>query len=158
MKRRTFIAGLGSAATWPVMVRAQQQPMPVIGFLRSTPLAPFQSLVTAFGQGLKEAGFVDGQNVAIAYRYADNQVDRLPALVTELIRLRAGVIVVNLPAARAAEAATTMVPIVFASGNDPVQGGLVTSLSRPGGNVTGVVWIGNVGEKRLDLLHQLVPN
>jgi ABC-type uncharacterized transport system substrate-binding protein len=153
VKRRTFIAGLGgAAAAWPVVARAQQAPMPVIGFLRSTPLA-----VTAFGQGLKEAGFVDGQNVAIAYRYADNQVDRLPALVAELIRLRAAVIVVNIGSAHAAKAATTKVPIVFASGNDPVQAGLVASLSRPGGNVTGVVWIGNVGEKRLDLLRQLVP-
>jgi len=157
VRRRTFIAGLGSAAAWPFAARAQQPAMPVIGFLRSTPLAPFQSLVTAFGQGLKEAGFVDGQNVAIAYRYADNQVDRLPALVAELIRLQAAVIVVNIGSAHAAKAATTKVPIVFASGNDPVQAGLVTSLSRPGGNVTGVVWIGNVGEKRLDLLRQLVP-
>ena len=157
MKRRTFISGLGSAAAWPMVARTQQPVVPVIGFLRSTPLAPFQSLVTAFGQGLKEAGFVDGQNVSIAYRYADNQVDRLPVLVAELIRLRAAVIVVNIGAAHAAKAATMTVPIVFASGNDPVQAGLVASLSRPGGNVTGVVWIGNVGEKRLDLLSQLVP-
>ena len=154
MRRREFIVGLGGAAAWPMVVRAQQPAMPVIGFLRSTPLAPFQSLVTAFGQGLREAGFVDGQNVAIVYRYADNQVDRLPALVAELIRLRAAVIVVNLGSAHAAKAATTTIPIVFASGNDPVQAGLVASLSRPGGNVTGVVWIGNVGEKRLDLLRQ----
>jgi putative ABC transport system substrate-binding protein len=157
VRRRTFIAGLGSAAAWPVVVRAQQAAMPVIGFLRSTPLAPFQSLVAAFGQGLKESGFVDGQNVAIEYRYADNQVDRLPALAAELIRLRAAVIVANIGSAHAAKAATTRVPIVFVSGNDPVQAGLVASLNRPGGNVTGVVWIGNVGEKRLDLLRQLVP-
>ena len=157
MRRRAFIAGIGSAAAWPHVVRAQQPVVPVIGFLRSTPLAPFQSLGTAFGQGLKEAGFVNGQNVSIAYRYADNQVDRLPVLVAELIRLRAAVIVVNIGAAHAAKAATMTVPIVFASGNDPVQAGLVASLSRPGGNVTGVVWIGNVGEKRLDLLSQLVP-
>jgi putative ABC transport system substrate-binding protein len=110
--------------------------------LRSTPLAPLQSLVTAFGQGLKEAGFVEGQNVAIEYRYADNQVDRLPTLVAELIRLRAAVIVVNRRSAHAAKAATTTVPIIFASGIDPVQAGLVASLNRPGGNVTGVVWIG----------------
>ena len=154
MRRRAFIAGIGSAAAWPHVVRAQQPVVPVIGFLRSTPLAPFQSLVTAFGQGLREAGFVDGQNVAIAYRYADNQVDRLPALVAELIRLRAAVIVGNMDSAHVAKAATTTVPIVFASGNDPVQADLVASLSRPGGNVTGVVWIGNVGEKRLDLLRQ----
>jgi hypothetical protein len=95
IKRRQFIAGLGSAAACPMVVRAQQPAVPVIGFLRSTPLPPLQSLVTAFGQGLKEAGFVEGQNVAIEYRYADNQVDRLPTLVAELIRLRAAVIVVN---------------------------------------------------------------
>jgi putative ABC transport system substrate-binding protein len=158
MKRREFIAVFGSAAAWPLAARAQQRTLPVIGFLRSTPLAPFQNLVTAFGQGLKEAGFVDGQNLAIVYRYADNQVDRLPGLVAELIGLRAAVIVANMPSAHAAKAATTTVPIVFASGNDPVQAGLVASLSRPGGNVTGVVWIGNVGGKRLDLLRQLVPN
>jgi putative ABC transport system substrate-binding protein len=157
VKRRTFIAGLGGVAALPLAARAQQAAMPVIGFLRSTPLTPFQRLVTAFGQGLKEAGFVDGQNVAITYRYADNQVGRLPALVAELIRLRAAVIVVNVPAAHAAKEATTTVPIVFASGNDPVQAGLVASLNRPGGNVTGVTWIGNVGEKRLELLHQVVP-
>ena len=127
MRRRQFIAGLGSAAAWPMVARGQQPAVPVIGFLRSTPLAPFQSLVTAFGQGLKEAGFVDGQNVAIVYRYADNQVDRLPALVAELIRLRAAVIVVNLGSAQAAKAATPTVPIVFTSGNDPVQAGLVAA-------------------------------
>jgi putative ABC transport system substrate-binding protein len=132
--------------------------MPVIGFLRSTPLAPLQGLVTAFGQGLKEAGFVEGQNVAIEYRYADNQVDRLPTLVAELIRLRAAVIVVNRRSAHAAKAATTTVPIIFASGIDPVQAGLVASLNRPGGNVTGVVWIDEeLGGKRLDLLRQIVP-
>jgi putative ABC transport system substrate-binding protein len=127
IKRREFITGLGSAVAWSVVARAQQAAVPVIGFLRSTPLAPFQSLVTAFGQGLKEAGFVDGQNVAIVYRYADNQVDRLPALVAELIRLRAAVIVVNLGSAQAAKAATPTVPIVFTSGNDPVQAGLVAA-------------------------------
>jgi len=130
----------------------------VIGFLRSTALAPFQNLVPAFGQGLKEAGFVDGQNVAIEYRYAENQRDRLPALVAELIRLPVAVIVVNSGAAAAAKAATATVPIVFAGGADPVKNGLVASLNRPGGNVTGVSWLGTeLGAKRLELLHQLVP-
>jgi len=138
--------------------RAQQPALPVIGFLRSTALAPFQNLVPAFGQGLKEAGFVDGQNVAIEYRYAENQRDRLPALVAELIRLPVAVIVVNSGAAAAAKAATATVPIVFAGGADPVKNGLVASLNRPGGNVTGVSWLGTeLGAKRLELLHQLVP-
>ena len=132
--------------------------MPAIGFLRSTSLAPFQNLVPAFGQGLKEAGFVDRQNVAIEYRYAENQRDRLPALVAELIRLPVAVLVVNSGAAAAAKAATTTVPIVFAAGADPVKDGLVASLNRPGGNITGVSWLGaQVGAKRLELLRQIVP-
>jgi putative tryptophan/tyrosine transport system substrate-binding protein len=156
--RRQFISVLGGAAAWPIKAQAQQPAMPVVGFLRSTSLAPFESLVTAFGQGLKEAGFVEGQNVAIEYRYADNQVDHLPALVAELIRWPVAIIVVNFGAALAAKAATTTVPIVFAAGNDPVKDGLVASLNRPGGNLTGVSWLGSViGTKRLELLHQLVP-
>ena len=159
MKRREFITLLGGAAvTWPLAARAQRPALPVIGFLRSTTLAPFQNLVPAFGQGLKEAGFVDRQNVAIEYRYADNQRDRLPALVAELIRLPVAVLVVNSGAASAAKAATTTVPIVFAAGDDPVKDGLVASLNRPGGNITGVSWLGSqVGAKRLELLRQIVP-
>jgi putative ABC transport system substrate-binding protein len=158
MKRRDFITLIGGAAAWPIAARAQQPAMPVVGFVRSTSLAPFQNLVVAFGQGLKEAGFVEGQNVAIEYRYAENQKERLPALVAELLRLPVAVIVVNSSAAAAAKAATTTVPIVFAAGADPVKNGLVASLSRPGGNITGVSWLGaQVGAKRLELLRQIVP-
>jgi putative ABC transport system substrate-binding protein len=133
--------------------------MPVIGFLRSTTGAPFENLVTAFRRGLRETGFVEGQNVAVEYRYADNQRDRLPALIAELIRLPVAVIVANTSAAQAAKAATTTVPIVFATGSDPVRDGLVASLNRPGANVTGVVVFSSVlGAKRLELLRQLVPN
>ena len=132
--------------------------MPVIGFLRSTTLAPFQDLATVFGQGLKEAGFLEGQNVTIEYRWADDRPDRLSALVTELIRRPVAVIVGNTLAALAAKAATTTVPIVFAYGSDPVALGLVASLNRPGGNVTGVVFFSSaVGANRLELLRQLVP-
>ena len=132
--------------------------MPVVGFLRSTSLAPFESLATAFRQGLNETGFVEGQNVAVEYRYADNQHDRLPALVADLLRRSVAVIVANNASALAAISGTTTVPIVFATGGDPVRDGLVTSLNRPGGNVTGVVFFSSVlAAKRLDLLRQLVP-
>ena len=132
--------------------------MPVVGFLRSTSLADSTHLVTAFRQGLKEAGFVEGQNVAVEYRWADNQPDRLPALVADLLRRPVAVIVGNIISALAAKAATTTVPIVFATGGDPVRDGLVASLNRPGGNVTGVIFFGGVlGAKRLELLRQLVP-
>jgi putative ABC transport system substrate-binding protein len=132
--------------------------MPVVGFLRSTTLKPFENLVTAFRQGLKEAGFVEGQNVVIEYRYAENQIDRLPGLVAELIRRPVAVLVGDTLSAIPAKAATTAVPIVFASGGDPVSSGLVASLNRPEGNVTGVVFFGAVlGAKRLELLRQVVP-
>jgi putative tryptophan/tyrosine transport system substrate-binding protein len=159
VRRRQFIALFGgTAAAWPLATRAQQPAMPVVGFVRSTALAPFQNLVVAFGQGLKEAGFVAGQNVAIEYRYAENQRDRLPALVAELLGIPVAVLVVNSGAAAAAKAATTTVPIVFVAGADPVKDGLVASLNRPGGNITGVSWLGaQVGAKRLELLRQIVP-
>jgi putative ABC transport system substrate-binding protein len=158
MKRRDFITLIGGAAAWPLGARAQQPALPVVGFVRSTSLAPFQNLVVAFGDGLKEAGFVAGQNVAVEYRYAENQRDRLPALVAELLGIPVAVLVVNSGAAAAAKAATTTVPIVLVAGADPVKDGLVASLNRPGGNITGVSWLGaQVGAKRLELLRQIVP-
>ena len=157
MKRRDFIAALGGAVAMPLAARAQQS-MPVVGFLRSTSLAEFAHLVTAFRQGLNETGFVEGQNVAIELRAADDRHERLPALVAELIRRPVNVIVGNAVAAVAAKAATATIPIVFASGSDPIADGLVTSLNRPGGNVTGVHFFGSVlGAKRLELLRQLMP-
>ena len=158
MRRRNFIAGLAGAATWPLTTRAQQAAMPVIGFLRSTTSADSTHLATAFRQGLTEAGFVEGQNVAIEYRYADNQTDRLPALASDLIRRPVAVIVGASVAMHAVKAATTAVPIVFVGGSDPIQGGLVASLNRPGGNVTGVAFLDVVlAAKRLELLRQLLP-
>jgi ABC-type uncharacterized transport system substrate-binding protein len=160
MRRREFIKLVcGSAAAWPLAARAQQTAMPVVGFLRSTSLADSTHFVTSFRQGLKEAGFVEGQNVAIEFRYAEGRGDRLPELVADLIHKPAAVIVSNYPAAVVAKAATIAVPIIFITGSDPVRDGLVASLSRPGGNITGVVFIvGDLGAKRLELLRQLVPN
>ena len=137
--RRQFISALGCATVaWPLAARAQQPALPVIGFLRSTSLAPFQNLVPAFGEGLKEAGFVDGQNVKIEYVWADEQYDRLPALADDLIRRQVAIIIAaTTPAALAAKPATSTIPIVFAIGGDPVRTGLVKSLSQPGNNLAG---------------------
>ena len=141
IRRGKFIAVLCGAATWPLGVRAQQPAMPVIGFLRTTPSAPFAHLMAAFRRGLNEVGFVEGQNVAIEQRWTEGEDDRLPALVADLMRRKATVIVTNQPRALAAKAAGATIPIVFASGTDPVNDGLVASLNRPGGNLTGVVFI-----------------
>ena len=160
MKRRAFITLLGgAAATWPLAARAQQSTMPVIGFLRSTPLNTSTSFMAAFRQGLKESGFNEGQNVAVEFRSADNQIDRLPGLVDELVRRPVNVIVANVLAALAAKNATTAMPIVFVTGSDPVRDGLVASLNRPGPNVTGVSFVsGALATKRFEILRQLTPN
>src|SRR5215831_12739320 len=158
-RRRDFITLLGgAAASWPLATRAQQAAIPVIGFLRDTSLADATYLVAAFRQGLKEAGFIEGQNVLIEYRSAEDQAHRLPALVADLVRQQVALIVGNTPSAVAAKAATATVPIVFVTGNDPVINGLVASLSRPGGNTTGVSFLSSASvTKRLELLRRLVP-
>jgi putative tryptophan/tyrosine transport system substrate-binding protein len=159
MKRREFITLFSGAAAWPLAAGAQQAVMPVIEFFRSASLANAGPLVTAFRQGLKEAGYVEGQNVIIEFRSAEGHNDELPKLVAELLRLPVAVMVCNVTAATAAKAVTSTVPIVFATGDDPIAEGLVTSLNRPGGNVTGVSFLGNaLGAKQVELLRQLAPN
>jgi len=158
MKRRTFIRTARALLLVPLVARAQQAPMPVIGFLNSRGVDDDPHLLAAFRQGLKEVGYVEGQNVAIEYRFAAGQDNRLPALAADLVRRHVTVIAANGFAARAAKAATATIPIVFTAGYDPVAVGLVSSMSRPTGNVTGVTILDvELGPKRLELLHGLVP-
>jgi len=143
---------------WPLRAFAQQTSLPVVGFLNSASADGYAAMAAAFKRGLKEAGYAEGQNVTIEYRWADDQYERLPALAAELVKLRVDVIFANSPSIPAALAATKTIPIVFNSGDDPVRLGFVTSLNRPGGNATGVsIFSGEIAAKRLDLLRQLVP-
>jgi putative ABC transport system substrate-binding protein len=165
MKRREFIAGLGVAATSsfvrPLAVRAQQSPMPVVGYLSSRSPGESETVVSAFRQGLGESGYVVGQNVEIAYRWAEGHYDRLPTLAAELVGLKVAAILAagGPPSALAAKKATSAIPIIFSAADDPVGLGLVESLNRPGGNITGMSLFNSVlGAKRLSLLHELVPS
>jgi putative ABC transport system substrate-binding protein len=159
MMRRTFIAVFGGAMAWPLLAHAQQQPpLPIVGFLNSASADGYGAMAAAFREGLRETGYVDGHNVIVDYRWAEDRYDRLPVLATDLVSRRVAVIFANSPSIAPAKAATTTIPIVFMSGDDPVRLGFVASFNRPGGNLTGVsILAGELATKRLELVRDLIP-
>jgi putative ABC transport system substrate-binding protein len=159
MRRREFIAGLGGAVAWPLATRGQQPTMPVIGFINGGSPEGYRRSLSSFLKGLGEIGYVEGRSVAIEYRWADGRYDRLPAFVAEFIQRRVSVIAAtSTPAALAAKAAANTIPVIFTTAGDPVQLGLVGSLSRPDGNITGATTLAvEVAPKRLELMHEVMP-
>src|SRR5438067_1575316 len=158
MRRREFIGIAGGAAVWPLAGRAQQPQMPVIGFISGGSASFYQSILPAFREGLREHGYIEGQNVTIEYRWAEGDYDRLPAFATEFVSRKVDVIAATGPSSMAAKAATSTIPIVFTSGSDPVADGRVVSLARPGGNLTGISFLTvELNPKRFELISEMVP-